>query len=462
MEGKVRESMDIIIAGAGKVGYTVARQLVDEGHDIKIIDSDRARLDQAMNAMDVIGYCGNSANLTALEAAEVSKADVFIAATSGDEINLVSSQFAKKMGAKYTMARIRNPEYMDRIDAMRDMMGLSLALNPDQVAAEEISRVLQFPSAMRIETFPDSDFEIVTARIPAGSRLNGVPLRDMEHRFGSKVLICAVEREGELIIPKGDFAPREGDVVTLTGTHHDLRRFFSAAGSYRRPVRNVILLGGSRIAVYLALLLGNTGVDVTILEINPERARYLAEVLPNADIICSDGTDTAALQETGLARADGFVALTNYDEDNIILSMYADKIGVEKVVCKVNEDKFTDLLGSSFKDTVISPKDLTAQRIIGFIRALNNTSQDSTMEALYYMGDGRVTATEFVVGPAARCVEKPLRELRLRDGVLLACVTRKGMSFIPDGRTVIHPGDKVVVITTDRSISALDEILAQG
>ncbi len=454
--------MNIIIAGAGKVGFTVAKQLAGEGHDVTLIDNDKARLDLAMNAMDVIGYLGNSANLTALEVAEVPRADVFIAATSGDEVNLVSCHFAKKMGAKHTMARLRNPEYMDRIDAMREFMGLSLALNPDQVAAEEISRVLQFPSAMRIETFPDSEYEIITSRIPADSRLHGVPLNEMERRFGSKVLICAVDRGGELTIPKGGFVLREGDVVTFTGTQHSLRRFFTAAGAYRKPVRSVTLLGGSRIAVYLSLLLMNTGVDVTIVEIDPDRARYLSEVLPKADIVCADGTDTSVLLETGLAQADGFVALTNYDEDNIILSMYADKLGVDKVVCKVNNDKFTDLLGASFKDTVISPKDLTAQRILGFVRALNNSSQDSTMEALYYMGDGRVTATEFVVGPAARCAGTPLRELRLRNGVLLASVTHAGSSFIPDGRTVIHPGDKVVVITTDRSISALDEILAQG
>ena len=233
--------MNIIIAGAGKVGYTVARQLAGEGHDVTLIDRDQARLDQAMNEMDVIGYCGNSSNLTVLEDAEVRSADVFIAATSMDEINLVSCQFAKKMGARHTMARIRTPEYMDRIDTMRDIMELSLALNPDQVAAEEISRVLQFPSATRIETFPDSDFEIISFRIPANSRLHDVPLMEMERKFGAKVLICAVERGGEIIIPKGSFVLQEGDMVTITGTHRSLRRFFTSGGTYRKPVRSVMI-----------------------------------------------------------------------------------------------------------------------------------------------------------------------------------------------------------------------------
>ena len=454
--------MNIIIAGAGKVGYAVARQLVAEGHDVALLDADRALLDTAMNAMDVIGYCGNSANLSVLEEAEVRKADIFIAATSADEINLVSCQFAKKLGARYTMARIRNPEYMDRIDAMREIMELSLALNPDQVGAEEISRVLQFPTATRVEVFPDCDFEIVTARIPAESRLHGVTLSELERKFGSRVLVCAVERGKDLVIPKGGFVLQAGDMMTVTGTAHNLRRFFTSAGDYKKPVRNVTILGGSRIAVYLTLLLENTGVDVTVIEKDPDRARYLSEILREADIVCADGTDTAALQETGLARADGFVALTNFDEDNIIISMYADKLGVDKVICKVNNEKFTELLGGSFRDTAVSPKDLMAQRIVGFVRALDNTVGDSTMEALYYLCEGRVVATEFVAGPAARCVGKALKDMRLREGVLLACVIRGGKSYIPDGHTEIRPGDKVVVITTNRAIRSLDEILAEG
>ena len=454
--------MNIIIAGAGKVGYAVAKQLVGEGHDVTIIDADRTLLDAAMNAMDVIGYCGNSVNLSVLEEAEVRNADIFIAATSADEVNLVSCQFAKKLGAKHTMARIRNPEYMDRIDAMRELMELSLAINPDQVAAEEISRVLQFPTATRVEVFPDCEFEIVTARIPMESRLHNVTLSELERKFGSRVLVCAVERGDELFIPKGDFTLQTGDMVTVTGTPHNLRRFFTSVGAYRKPVRNVTVLGGSRAAVYLTRLLENTGVDVTIIEKDPERAKYLSEILRCADIVCADGTDTSALQETGLARADGFVALTNYDEDNIIISMYADKLGVEKVICKVNNERFTYLLAGTFRDVAVSPKELMAQRIVGYVRAMSNTSGESTMQALYYLADGRAVAAEFVAGPTARCAGKELKDLRLRPGVLLTSVTREGKSFIPDGRTAIRAGDKVVVVTTNLAIRALDEILSEG
>lgn len=451
--------MNIIIAGAGEVGYAVARQLEGEGHDVTIIDQDKTRLERAMDAMDVIGYCGNSANLDVLEEAEIRSADVFIAVTSGDEINLVSCQFAKKLGAKHTMARIRNPEYIGRIDTMREIMDLTLAINPDQVAAEEIARVLQFPTASRIERFPDSEFEIVTVRIPAESHLHQLSLQDMDRKSSSRVLVCAVERDGEVTIPRGSFVLQGGDLVTITGTPRNLRRFFTAAGAYKRPVRSVMLLGGSRIAVYLTRLLEKTEVEVTIIEQKHARAAYLAEILRGADILCADGTDTTVLREAGLGEADGFVALTGSDEDNIILSMYADQAGVEKVICKVNDNKFTGLLGSAFQDTTVSPKELMAQRIVGCIRALDQSGLNSTMEALYYLLDGRVVATEFVVGPEARCTGTPLKDLRLKSDVLLPLVIHNGVSAIPDGRTVIHPGDKIVVITTNRNIEMLDEIL---
>ena len=451
--------MHIVIAGSGDVGYAVAKQLVAEGHDVALIDRDKTRLERAMNAADVIGYCGNCANLDVLEEAEVRTADVYIAATSGDEVNLVSCQFAKKLGAKHTMARIRDPEYIGRIDTMREIMDLTLALNPDQVAAEEIARVLQFPTASRIERFPDSEFEIVTVRIPAQSHLHQMSLEQMDRKSASRVLVCAVERDGVVTIPRGSFVLQEGDLVTITGTPRNLRRFFTSAGAYKRPVRNVMLLGGSRIAVYLTRLLEKTEVEVTIIERKPDRADHLAEILRDADIVCADGTDTSVLKEAGLGQADGFVALTGYDEDNIILSMYADHAGVEKVICKVNDNKFTGLLGSAFQDTTVIPKELMAQRIVGCIRALEQSSRDSTMEALYYLLDGRVVATEFVAGPNSRCVGQPLKDLRLRKDVLLPCVIHKKESVIPDGRTVIAPEDRVVVITTNREIGGLDEIL---
>ena len=451
--------MKIVIAGAGKVGYTIAARLCHDGHDITLIDDDRSHLDQAVNAMDVMGCCGNCAAPSVLKEAEAGAADVFIAATGNDEANLVACQFARQMGARHTIARLRNPEYLESAETLKSIMDLNLVINPDHVTAVEISRVLQFPAAMQVDAFPDSGLEIVTFRVSETGKLHGVKLADLAKRFGQKVLVCAVEHDDQVLIPDGSYVIRPGDNISLTGAPRALRKFFISAGAWQKPVRNVIILGGSRIAEHLTLLLESTGVGVTVIESNLERCQALAEKLRTADIVNADGADTSVLQESGLAEADGFVALTGYDEDNIILSMYAHKEGVEKVVSKVNNDKFIELLHSVFPDTTISPKNLVAEQIEGYVRSLDHASDMSTIEALYYLGDQKVTATEFLVGAGSACVGKSLAELKLKPGVLFAAVTRHGKSQLPDGKTVLQTGDKAVVVTAGVTVMQLDDIL---
>ncbi len=452
--------MKIVIAGAGKVGFTVAQRLCREGHDITLIDEKPEVLEAASNAMDAMICCGSCAAPSVLREAEAGKADVFIAATGNDEANLVACQFARRMGAGHTIARLRNQQYLDSGESLREIMDLSLAINPDYVTAEEISRVLQFPAATQVDSFPDCELEIVTFRITERSRFNGVALSKLPTMFKQKVLICAAERGGSVQIPDGSFVLRAGDSISVTAPPKALRKFFEAAGAYQKPVKNVLILGGSRIAVYLTLLLESTGVDVTIIESNHKRCHQLAELLQMADVVCADGTDTTVLAQSGLQGADGFVALTNIDEENIILSMYAEKLGVEKVVSKINNEKFTDLLRDVFPDTTLSPKNLVAERIEGYVRGLDHASEESTIEALYYLGNQDVTATEFVVGAKAACVGKTLAELRLKPGVLISAVVRGGQSFLPDGKTALQPGDKAVVITAGSSVLTLDDILA--
>ncbi len=451
--------MNIVIAGAGKVGFTIAQRLCSAGHDITLIDEKQPRLDSAANAMDVMTCCGNCAAPSILKSAEAGSADVFIAATGNDEANLVACQFARKMGARHLVARLRNQEYLESMDTLRGIMGVSLAINPDYVTAEEISRVLQFPAATQVDSFPDCELEIVSFRITENSRLAGVALKDLAARFGHKVLVCAAERNGSFLIPDGNFVLQKGDSVSVTAEPLELRKFFISAGAYQKPVRNVLILGGSRIAVFLTLLLESTGVDVTIIEKNYQHCQLLAELLQMADIVCGDGSDTSVLLQSGLQDADGFVALTNYDEDNMILSMYANKEGVEKVISKVNNDRFSELLTNVFPNTVISPKYLVAERIEGYVRGLAHASDTSTIEALYYLGSEDVTATEFVVGSKAACAGKSLAQLRLKPGVLLAAVVRGGKSYLPDGRTVLEPGDRAVVVTAGRELLNLDDIL---
>ncbi len=453
--------MNIVIAGAGKVGFTIAERLCREGHDITLIDERRDRLDAAANAMDVMGCVGNCAAPSVLKEAEVGEADVFIAASGNDEANLLACQFARQMGARHTIVRLRNQEYWENVDSLRSIMKLSLAINPDHVTAEEISRVLQFPAATQVDSFPDCELEIVTFRIGENSRLNGIELSRLASVFGQKVLVCCAERDGDVRIPDGRFVLRTGDRISVTAPPRALRKFFISSGSYQKPVKNVILLGGSRIAEHLTLFLESTGVRVTIIEKDMARCQELAEKLKQTDIICADGADTTILAQSGLSEADGFVALTNFDEDNIILSMYADKAGVEKVVSKVNNDKFISFLHDVFPDTTLSPKNLVAERIEGYVRGLAHASDKSTIEALYDLGNQKVTATEFVVGSKAACAGKTLTELKLKPGVLLAAVVRGGKSFTPDGKTVLNPGDKAVVITAGHSILDLDDILAR-
>ncbi len=452
--------MKIVIAGSGKVGFTIAQRLCRNGHDITLIDEDRGRLDEAANSMDVMGLVGNCAAPSILREAEAGSADVFIAATGNDEANLVAAMFAKKMGAGHIIARLRDQEYLEGTDLLRGNLGLNLAINPDFVTAEEISRVLQFPAATQVDSFPESKLEIVTFRVTDSCLLNDTPLSELYSRFGQKVLVCGAERGGEVLIPDGSYVLQAGDQISVTAPPRTLRRFFTAARVYQKPVKNVILLGGSRIAVYLTQILESTGVDVTIIERDPDRCQYLAEQLSMADIVCGEGTDTLVLTQSGLYEADGFVALSNLDEDNIILSMYASKAGVDKVVSKVNNDKFQDMLRDVFPDSTLSPKNLVAERIEGYVRGLAHASDSSTIEALYYLGDTRIVATEFVVGAKAAVIGRSLAEMKIRPGVLLAAVIRAGKSFLPDGKTVLDAGDKVVVVTTGRDITDLDEILA--
>ena len=451
--------MKIVIAGAGKVGMAIARQMCLEGHDVTVIDQRQDRLENAVNSLDVIGCCGNCSALDTLTEAEAGTANVFIAATGLDEANLLACRLSKRLGADHTVSILRNPEYMENLELLKEAMDLTFSLHPDYVMAEEISRVLQFPAATRVESFPDCEQEIVSFRIEEGCGLSGVPLRQLTVRLGHKVLVCSVERDGHYLIPGGDYVLNTGDLISVTGTSAALRRFFISAGVYKKPVRNVILLGGSRAAVHLTRLLESTGVDVTIIERNAQRCSYLAERLRNADIHCADGADTGVLQANGISRADGFVTLTGSDEDNIILAMYATKMGVGKVVSKVNNQKFMDLLEDVFPDTALSPQALVAERIAGYARALGHASEKSTIEALYYLGSPNVTATEFVVGERAACVGKKLSDLPLRRGILIAAVIRGGRSFPPDGQTELMPGDRVIVVTAEHKLLDLDNIL---
>ena len=450
--------MKIVIAGTGKVGRTVAAVLSEEENDVTVIDLDPETVSLVSNDLDVICVEGNAADPEALRGAGVASADLVVAATEKDEVNMVCGIASRKLGAKHVIARIRDPLYLHQVAFLRDAMGLSQIINPEYECAKEISRILRFPGASRVDAFSKGSVEIVEHRIPEKGALDGVALRDLGTRFGARVLVALVEREGNALIPNGSTVLHSGDRLSITGSSRELRRFFVAIGEYKRPVRRVMIMGGGRTAVYLTRLLEESGIDVTIVERSRERCDLLCDLVPQAHIVCGDATISDVLQEDGIATADGFVALTGDDGDNIITSLYARSCRVEKVVTKVNHEHFADILNDSGLDSIVSPKEIVALQLARYVRGLSD-SAGSSVETLYRLVDGKVEVLEFQVLEESACVHVPLRELRLRENILISALIRGSRTILPNGSTVIMPGDHAIVVTAAGRLRSLDEIL---
>lgn len=450
--------MKIVIAGTGKVGRTVAAVLSEEENDVTVIDLDPETVSLVSNDLDVICVEGNAADPEALRGAGVASADLVVAATEKDEVNMVCGIASRKLGAKHVIARIRDPLYLHQVAFLRDAMGLSQIINPEYECAKEISRILRFPGASRVDAFSKGSVEIVEHRIPENGALDGVVLRDLGTRFGARVLVALVEREGNALIPNGSTVLHSGDRLSITGSSRELRRFFVAIGEYKRPVRRVMIMGGGRTAVYLTRLLEESGMDVTIVERSRERCDLLCDLVPQAHIVCGDATYSDVLQEDGIATADGFVALTGDDGDNIITSLYARSCKVEKVVTKVNHEHFADILNDSGLDSIVSPKEIVALQLARYVRGLSD-SAGSSVETLYRLVDGKVEVLEFQVLEESACVHVPLRELHLRENVLISALIRGSKTILPNGSTVIMPGDHAIVVTAAGRLRSLDEIL---
>ena len=450
--------MKIVIAGTGKVGRTVAAVLSEEENDVTVIDLDPETVSLVSNDLDVICVEGNAADPEALRGAGVASADLVVAATEKDEVNMVCGIASRKLGAKHVIARIRDPLYLHQVAFLRDAMGLSQIINPEYECAKEISRILRFPGASRVDAFSKGSVEIVEHRIPEKGALDCVALRDLGTRFGARVLVALVEREGNALIPNGSTVLRSGDRLSITGSSRELRRFFVAIGEYKRPVRRVMIMGGGRTAVYLTRLLEESGIDVTIVERSRERCDLLCDLVPQAHIVCGDATFSDVLQEDGIATVDGFVALTGDDGDNIITSLYARSCRVEKVVTKVNHEHFADILNDSGLDSIVSPKEIVALQLARYVRGLSD-SAGSSVETLYRLVDGKVEVLEFQVLEESACVHVPLRELRLRENILISALIRGSRTILPNGSTVIMPGDHAIVVTAAGRLRSLDEIL---
>lgn len=454
--------MNIIIAGCGKVGMNVAEHLSKEGHSITVVDTSQDTLDRASNQLDVMCVKGNCAARGPLLEAGIHDADMVIAATSSDEINLLCCHCAKGFGVPYTVARVRSAEYSGDLEHMREDLGITMLVNPEQATAVEISHLLRFPSAANIDTFARGRVEIVAFRVQEGDFLADRSLAQLSSKLGAlPLLICVAERGDEVFIPNGSSVLRAGDKVYLAGTPSGINQFFKLLGRQNHKIRSAFILGGGRITFYLVAALERLGIDCKVVERKEDRCRELAELFPHSLIIHGDGTDPELLTEERMEGSDAFVALTDRDEDNLIISLYAHQAGVHKVVAKSNRQNYTPIARSAGVESVVSPKLTTANQILRLVRGIRNT-KGTAMTALYRIAGGQAEAMEFTVTDAAANLGVPLRDLKLRRGVLLAVVVRGNEVIIPEGSTALKEGDSVVVVTRDSGILDLNDIFADG
>ena len=436
--------MKIILVGGGKVGTALARQLSEEGHSVTVIDTNKARVEQIVQSYDVLGVVGN---------------DVFIAITGSDELNLLCCMFAKKAGSRHTIARVRNPSYSHELDFIRQQTGISAIINPEMTAATEISRLLRFPGASKIDTFAGGRVQLIKFALTQAHGLDGLPIRDIPARMGCDILVCAVERGKTVTIPDGSFVLRSGDLVTFLATPDKAQQFFRKLGIPTAPVKNAMIVGGGAIAFYLSQYLLENKIKVRIIERDLARCDYLAEELPEAQVLCEDGSNRSFLLSEGLGSAEAFVALTNMDEENILLSLFASNHSQAKRVTKINRLEFDEILDSFDLGSVIYPKYMTCDFIVQYVRALQNEA-GSNIKTLYRILDDRVEALEFTVHEVSPATGIPLSELHLKPNLLLCCITRGDQIIIPRGGDTIQLGDTVIVVTLQHGLHDLRDIVA--
>ncbi len=453
--------MKIIIIGNGKVGYTLARQLSGEDHDLVLIDRKAEALQNADSTLDLLCLEGSGASIQVLREADVQHTDLVIAVTGSDELNIVCCLIAKKLGARRTVARIRSPEYYREANLLKREVGLNMIINPEYAAAQEISRLLRVPSAFSVETFARGLVEMIGFPIAESDGLAGMSLFEYNKKHGSGgVLMCAAIRGGEVFVPNGRFVPQVGDKAYMIGSQRAIARFFHDIGRDGERIKKISILGGSRIATYLTWAVEKAGIGVRIVEQDPEKCLALADKLPEAMVIRGDGTDSEVIEAENLLETDAFIALTNRDEENLLMAMTAQRHGVKKVIAKMNRPNYIEMMRESGVDSIISPKDITANQISAYVRAMAR-SEGSAVENLYKLLGGAIEAVEFTATGTTRFLDTPLKDLRLKPGMLVAAIAREGKTLIPDGSTCIHTGDRVIVMAKSIFLQDLDDILQE-
>jgi trk system potassium uptake protein TrkA len=450
--------MEIILVGCGKVGAALVSQLSDEGHSVTVIDLSADKIRRITEYLDVMGIVGNGSSINTLTEAGIETADVFIAVTGSDELNLLCCMFAKKVGHCRAIARVRNPDYSHELDFIKQQLNISTIINPELVTAQEASRLLRFPAANKIDTFADGRVRLIKFELIELREAYSVPLSRIPG-LGRDILVCAVERENEVVIPDGSFVLQKGDIVTVLATREKAAAFFSKLKLPVQPVRNAMIVGGGTIGYYLAKDLLAHNIRVRIVEQDPKRCEVLAELLPSATIVQGDGTDRQLLLAEGLPMAEAFVALTNIDEENILLALFAKKHSHAKLVTKINRLEFDDILEGLDIGSIVYPKYMVCDFIVQHVRALQNEA-GSNIKTLYRILDDRVEALEFTVHEPSAATDVPLIDLKLKPNQLVCCIIRGEEIIIPRGSDVIQVGDTVIVVTLEHGLHDLKDIVA--
>ena len=452
--------MKIVIIGDGKVGYKLAKQLSSEKYDIILIDNNEEKLRKSIERMDVFCVAGEGGSVEVQQRADVPHADLVIACTSTDECNMLSCLIARRLGARHTITRVRNPIYYKQIDFLKKDLHLSMVVNPELIVAGDITRLLLFPDASKVETFVKGRVELVEFPIHCG-KLEGLSLSELYARFQVQVLVCAVESGETVLIPDGDYILKAGDKLHIAASHQNMEQFFKKIALRKEKIKNAMICGGGRVAYYLASQLCNLGMNVKIIERNRERCEELCELLPQATIINGDATEHDLLIEEGIEKTDAFIALTGMDEENIIMSLFASKQSVSKVIVKINEDRRAMMIDELGLDSIVSAKTATADAILGYVRARRNSQCSANVETMYQLLDGRVEALEFIIKSENAYTGVPLKDLNLKVNNIIACIARGRKIIIPNGDDSIQVGDSVVIITMTKQIRDLDDILVK-
>ena len=450
--------MNIIIIGCGKVGATLVEQLSAENHNIVIIDIQESKLEAISGTYDVMTLAGNGASFNVQQEAGIKIADLLIAVTGSDELNLLCCVIAKKSGHCNTIARVRNSLYSKEIGFIKRQLGISMIINPELTTAMEIAKILRFPSAIKIDTFAKGRAELLKFKLKPEFGLGGMTVQDISDRLKCNILVCGVERGDDVFIPNGNFVLQDNDSVSIMASPKDTAEFFRKIGVVSHRVKTSLIIGGGTVGYYLATQLLDMGIRVRIIEQDRTRCEQLSELLPKANVICGDGTDQSLLMEEGLPYAQSVISLTGLDEENLLLSLFAMKHSTAKVIAKVNHIAFNDIIGGLDIGSVIYPKYLTANKIIKYVRGAQN-SMGSNVETLYKILNNQAEALEFSIRQESAVTQTPLMDLNLKSDLLICCINRNGNIIIPRGQDYILPGDTVMVVTTQKGLRDINDIL---